>query len=102
MSERTRARRLPIELIEALSASGGGSADETELRTRLCQGLLRDVLNNGLTKTQKCYIILYYRDGLTMEEIAKRYGVNRSTVSRTVAAARRRIEKRMKLMLLVR
>lgn len=55
--------------------------------------LLRSILDSGLTKTQKCYIMLYYRDGLKMTEIAERYGVNKATVSRTIHRARERIRK---------
>ena len=34
---------------------------------------LRTLLDDNLTKKQKCYIILYYRDGLTVKEIAEKY-----------------------------
>ncbi|MBO6141011.1 MAG: transposase family protein [Ruminococcus sp.] len=97
MSERQRARRLPIELAEIIDSrqTADYERDSESLKTRLCSQLLRDVLQNGLTKKQKCYIILYYRDRLTMEQIANKYGVNRSTVSRTINAARRRINARV-------
>lgn len=95
MSEKIRARRVPIELAEGLGSlsekdEGAGSA-----QARFVLELLRDVLENGLTKKQKCYIILYYKDNLTMEQIAAKYGVNRSTVSRTINAARRKINERV-------
>lgn len=64
--------------------------------TRFKIRLLHELLQNSLTKRQKCYIMLYYRDRLTMEEIALKMGVNRSTVSRTLKASR------MKLYRLVR
>ena len=47
-----------------------------------------DLLNDNLTKKQKCYIMLYYRDKLTMDEIAERMGVSKSTVSRTIKRGR--------------
>ena len=53
--------------------------------------LLRTVLEDNLTKKQKCYIILYYRDGLRPAEIARRCGVNRSTVTRTINRGRQRL-----------
>ncbi len=53
--------------------------------------LVAKVIAGRLTKTQKCYIMLYYKDGLTMEEIAQRFGVCRSTVSRTIGRARNNI-----------
>ena len=97
MSERQRARRLPIELAEIIDSrqTAPGDDDSKSIKSRLCSQLLRDVLQNGLTKKQKCYIILYYKDRLTMEQIANKYGVNKSTVSRTINAARRRINARV-------
>ncbi|MBR6045052.1 MAG: hypothetical protein IKP47_05405 [Ruminococcus sp.] len=63
-----------------------------ELRlAALSPELIGSLLCERLTKKQKCYIILYYRDCLTMEQIASRCGVNRSTVSRTITRARRRL-----------
>lgn len=53
--------------------------------------VLRQLLDDNLTNKQKCYIMLYYRDGLTMEEIAARFGVARSTVSRTIFRGRERL-----------
>lgn len=52
---------------------------------------LRSLLEDNLTKKQKCYIILYYRDGLTVKEIAEKYGVDKSTVSRTINRGRQRL-----------
>jgi len=97
MSDRTRAKRLPAELIDIAYTrqASDASDDSASVKAALFRMTVRDILDNGLTKKQKCYIMYYYRDGLTMEEIAKRCGVNRSTVSRTVAAARRKIEQRL-------
>ncbi len=95
MSERIRARRLPIELAESLGSLSEKDEGTDPTHARFVLELLRDVLENGLTKKQKCYIILYYRDNLTMEQIAAKYGVNKSTVSRTVNAARRKINERV-------
>ena len=52
---------------------------------------LRSLLENNLTKKQKCYIILYYRDGLTVKEIAEKFGIDKSTVSRTINRGRERL-----------
>lgn len=42
------------------------------------------VLNECITATQMDYILKYYIDGMTTVEIADFYGVNKSTVSRTI------------------
>lgn len=41
-----------------------------------------------ISRQQKEYLLLY-QSGATMEEIAQKYGVNRSTVSRVIARAKR-------------
>ena len=41
-----------------------------------------------ITQKQADYLCMY-QSGFTMEEIAKRYGVNKSTVCRTLARAKR-------------
>ena len=62
--------------------------------------LLREVLNDSLTKTQKRYIMDYYSSGLSINEIARRYGVNKSTVSRTINRGRERLRRAVKVELL--
>ncbi len=63
---------------------------ETENRS-IDNSIIRSLLDDNLTNKQKCYIMLYYRDGLTMEEIAARFGVAKSTVSRTIFRGRERL-----------
>lgn len=41
-------------------------------------------LRNYISDTQQMYLFAYFGEGLTMPEIAERYGVNKSTVSRTI------------------
>lgn len=53
--------------------------------------MLFKILDDELTKKQKCYIILYYRDGLTVNEIAGKFGVDKSTVSRTINRGRKKL-----------
>lgn len=65
------------------------NGQEGELRIK--NSVLRDFLNENLTKKQKCYIMLYYRDKLTMEQIADKCGVSRSTVSRTIYRGRQKL-----------
>lgn len=48
---------------------------------------------NELTDCQRQYLLHYYRDCMTMRAIAARYGVNVSTVSRTLSRARRRLRR---------
>lgn len=49
-------------------------------------------IRHCLTKKQFDYIKEYYLDGLKMQQIAERRGVDRSTVSRTLKRARHRLK----------
>lgn len=42
------------------------------------------VLDECVTPTQKAYIMRYFAGGLNIPQIAEEYGVNASTVSRTI------------------
>ncbi|MGN0601879.1 MAG: sigma factor-like helix-turn-helix DNA-binding protein [Oscillospiraceae bacterium] len=53
--------------------------------------LLHEFIDSNLTKTQKQYIILYYKNNMKICEIARLYNVAPSTVSRTVSRARKRL-----------
>ena len=83
--------RISFDELSGLGASG--VTDKYRHLVGSYPKLLAAVLKENLTKTQKYYIILYYRDGMTMEEIAKLCGVNRSTVSRTLKRARERLKR---------
>lgn len=53
----------------------------------------RVAIRNELTEQQRTYIMSYYYDSLTMEEIARQFSVNKSTVSRTIRRAEQRLER---------
>lgn len=57
---------------------------------------LRKALIEELTETQRKYVFEYYVAEKTMEQIAYEYGVNKSTVSRGITRARRRLHKVLK------
>lgn len=48
------------------------------------QDLLLGVLERELTAIQKQYMVMHYAQGMSMRDIARRSGVNVSTVSRTI------------------
>mgnify|MGYP002626882745 CR=1 FL=1 len=54
---------------------------------------MRASWNCELTDTQRRYLLHYYQDAMTMQEIASRYGVNIATVSRTLKRARQRLRR---------
>ena len=51
---------------------------------------------DSLSEAQRKYCTDYYSREMTMKEIAQLYGVNKSTVSRTIARAKRNIARAMK------
>ena len=57
---------------------------------------LKKVIEEQLTTRQKQFIVLYYYNNKNMVEIAKQFGVNKSTVSRTINRAKQKIYKYMK------
>lgn len=81
------------ELEQVLSADiyGRRAGSENRERQELYR-LLHNVIDFFLTPKQQEYIRLYYFDGLTQPAIAARLGVTKSTVSRELASARKRLE----------
>ena len=52
---------------------------------------LTHALRQDITPKQREYMILYYGQGMSMEAIGKQFGVNKSTVSRTLKRGRQRL-----------
>ncbi len=85
-------RRIYFEDVEwTLSNQYSEEDDMSEYEKNLRLRLLRSVLNDNLTKKQKCYIMLYYKDNKKISEIARMFGVLPSTVSRTINRARKNL-----------
>lgn len=57
---------------------------------------LQEVVREELSSAQKKYLVEYYYNQTPMKEIAMKYGVNISTVSRTISRGRKRIMERIK------
>ena len=54
---------------------------------------LTHALRQDVTERQREYMILYYGRNMSMEAIAQRFGVNKSTVSRTIKRGERRLQR---------
>lgn len=65
-------------------------------RKRKAAGQLKQVIENELTNRQREIITLYYFQGKTIIEIAGKLDINKSSVSRTLGRARKRIARSMK------
>lgn len=72
----------------------GGDGDEDSLQK--IARLIHKAVEIELTGIQRDYFVAYYFEGMTMAEIADSCGVNKSTVSRTVSRARKRMARVLK------
>lgn len=52
---------------------------------------LTHALREDITPRQREYMLLYYGQGMSMEDIGRQMGVNKSTVSRTLKRGRQRL-----------
>ena len=66
--------------------------DNSEMLARLRRNLKR-VRREELTKRQSEMLHLYYDLGLSIPQIAEEKGLNKSTVSRTLARGRERLKR---------
>lgn len=64
--------------------------DNHDTMNRLKRNLAH-ALRHDITRRQREYMLLYYGRGMSMEAIAQRCGVNKSTVSRTLKRGRARL-----------
>lgn len=74
-------------------------SEENGIDMKLIKKALVYVINQELSPKQRQYVIMYYGENLNMEEIAKRCGVSKSTVSRTVSRARKNIADRIGILI---
>lgn len=73
---------------------GGGGGDEDV--TQKISNTIYAAVRLELSEIQRKYFVKYYFEGLTMAEIAEEFGTNKSTVSRTLARARKKLERVLK------
>lgn len=45
-----------------------------------------------LPEKQRMYLLAYYSERLTMEQLAERFGVNKSTVSRSIQRGKKKLQ----------
>ncbi len=86
-----RKRRIPLYEVGGFIEQGYDLGDNVNVNAKKADYTW--VLNRNLTNTQKSYIMLYYSEKKTIDEIAKIYGVNKSTVSRTIHRGKSNLEK---------
>ena len=68
------------------------AGDNTREVDRLKRNLFR-AMREEITPRQRQLLLLYYNEGLTMQEIADRLIVDKSTVSRTIKRGEARLQR---------
>ena len=68
------------------------SAEDNSLQMERVRRNLRRALESELTARQREMVMLYYNQGLSMRQIARRLAVHPSPVSRTLQRANRRLQ----------
>ena len=94
MKKKYTNKRVPIEFLYLDQKVKIGEYASTSNKQII--KFLHEIINDDLTKTQKQYIIMYYMNDMKIHEIAYMFGVNKSTVSRTIKRAKNRIYERLK------
>ncbi len=95
------ARRVKTNFLEndremfALLTGKDKGEDNSQVRM-LAKKALRKVVEEQLSARQKQFLMLYYYEGTDMPTIADMFGVNVSTVSRTINRARHNLFKYLK------
>lgn len=74
-------------------------ASTSHEHTQLLKTAVLYTVNNGLTARQRQILMMYYFEDLDQTQIAQALGVNKSTVSRTLKAARTKIRTRLAFLL---
>ena len=91
----------PFILARAGTVRGIWHETEAEIQTRLDAGAekalllhwVRREMGRRLTPRERRYLELHYFDANTLEEVARRTGVNRSTVARALQRAVRKLRR---------
>lgn len=68
------------------------SGDNTREVDRLKRNLYR-AMREEITPRQRQLLLLYYNEGLTMQEIADHFMIDKSTVSRTIKRGEARLQR---------
>ena len=71
-------------------------AETNDSQLRRVHRNLKRAIREDLTERQRAMLLMRYSQGFSMTQIAKELGVNRSTVSRTLARANKRLERALK------
>ncbi len=74
------------------SLDPGAAPNDNRRRLNQAKKLLRLGLDRELTSRQRACVELYYFQGLTQEQIARRLGVGKSTVCRHLQRSRERLK----------
>ncbi|WP_040195831.1 sigma-70 family RNA polymerase sigma factor [Candidatus Soleaferrea massiliensis] len=81
-----------IDVVSAYTKISSYDQDSEVKREQIIR-TVKQAIQNELTERQRDCLTLYYFGNQTVEEIAQRYHLNRSTVSRHLKSARLRLKR---------
>ena len=90
-SEPTMSRETALENLLGVQRFRDEMADDNAERLLRLKRKLSAALSK-LPEKQRMYLLAYYSERLTMEQLAERFGVNKSTVSRSVNRAKKTLQ----------
>ena len=82
-----------MEELYSVSIDGQKYADTNEKDVDRMRLMLAQAMSRTLTERQSRCLSMYYFEHMTMKEIGDTLGLNQSTVSRHVTAARNKLQK---------
>lgn len=89
-SEPTTQRETVLENLLGVQKFREETAEGNEDRLLRLKRKLPAALSK-LPEKQRMYLLAYYSERLTMEQLAERFGVNKSTISRSVQRAKKKL-----------
>ena len=86
-------QRRPTEASVSIERWLRDEAGDNSIQMQRLKRNLRRALEQELTPRQRLFVTLHCLEGISVTQIAREYGVNPSTVSRTVKRGKYRLEK---------
>lgn len=86
-----RTKRVSFDRVQGLVGMDGEARENSGSRAGQARRALRAAIEGELTPRQRECVELYFFQGLTMEQAARRLGIGKGTVCRHLQKARRRL-----------
>lgn len=82
---------VPPEIQAAMEIWQGQDSEDNDARMQRLRRNLKKAIDQELTWRQQTMLLMYYSENCSQTDMATRLGVDKSTVSRTLARAREKL-----------